>query len=196
MACVAHGNEHVQDGDGLITLDEFVPVVEELLIRKRKKKKSSPRKMWALAGTAARLANDKAIKDTTSSSNVQSVATTSTFDVLRLRREGLRAMKEGNLKRAEDLMSRAGQIAERINPNSAQHVNILVRLVRRSGAAAPPALLLALLLHRWYVHLQRRCCGKGRQADLVLRVRACFLRRRSCWSRGGSGSPSQGSSSA
>ena len=34
----------------------------------------------------------------------------------------------GKLVRAEELMRRAVQIAERINPNSAQHVNCLVRL--------------------------------------------------------------------
>ena len=46
-----------KDDDGVITFDEFVPVVEQLLNRVRKKKPA--RKMWALAGTAARIDRDR-----------------------------------------------------------------------------------------------------------------------------------------
>jgi hypothetical protein len=116
-----------KDGDGVIDFDEFVPVVEQLLNRvKKKTKKPRARKMWALAGTAARLSSTARVYK--KSDGTKAASCTSTLDVLRLRREGLRALNEHNLPRAEEMMRCAVQIAGKAKANSAQHINCMARL--------------------------------------------------------------------
>eukprot|EP00729_Bicosta_minor_P009260 gene9260-34910_t len=130
-----------KDDDGVITFDEFVPVVEQLLNRSRKKKKPA-RQMWALAGTATRVAkvrrrrsgggggrgsDDGAATASGTRTGVHSIAT-SALDVLKLRREGLRALTSGNLPKAEEMMQCAAQIAGQSRKHSPQHVGCLVRL--------------------------------------------------------------------
>ena len=139
-----------KDDDGVITFDEFVPVVEQLLNRSRKKKKPV-RQMWALAGTAARVSNvrrgvrgvkgsganacNEGGDDATCAASgsggggagMHSIAT-SALDVLKLRREGLRALTNGDLPKAEEMMRCAAQIAGQCRLHSPQHVGCLIRL--------------------------------------------------------------------
>ena len=119
-----------RDADGVITFEEFVPVVEQLLNRVRAKKaKKKARGMWAVAGAVA-ASNGTRLDFATVASIARKVekAAPSALNVFQLRRQGLRAYRRQQHDEAEAIMRSAVEMARKIKENSTQHLSCTSRL--------------------------------------------------------------------
>eukprot|EP00041_Stephanoeca_diplocostata_P002330 m.25550 g.25550 ORF g.25550 m.25550 type:complete len:669 (-) comp13202_c0_seq1:303-2309(-) len=122
-----------KDEDGVITFDEFVPVVEQLLNRVAAKKKKSTvvRPSW-------RHAKDMALCSVGQSKFPLATTAMAAFrrmkpkalDVFQLRRHGQRAFVENRHSDAEQIMQMAVELSSRLCANSPQHLGCLARLAK------------------------------------------------------------------
>lgn len=120
----------LQDGDGEITLEEFVPVVEMLLFRKTEARKHpkgrSAKGQWMTAANKMRALGVFQFGDAQVVPSSGS-AKASTFDVIRLRRAALRATAMKQHNQSAVLMCKAVVLAAKLNENSSLHIACLLR---------------------------------------------------------------------
>lgn len=140
-----------KDDDGVITFDEFVPIVEQLLNRvamKKNKKKGhsvcgpadaknksrTARQTWKYAKNMVSLTEGKPTLAAAALAayrlNKRKGMMPSPLEVFELRREGQRAFNEQRHQEAEEIFTVAVEMAAKLKANSPQHITCLMRLAK------------------------------------------------------------------